>query len=714
MLAKESVATNGCSQCGNNCAAIRCRDCLPCHFLCAECDISRHSNASVLHNRDAMFAGFFEPLPPTTCVVEKALTNCVRFLPIEMPVSICGCPPEALRVIKGKAVALVTINGRYDLNMPELTCEGCQATWTAGLDDLINSGYWPATLHFVTIYETDLFYTFEDMKMASPGMSFQAYLRMLEKRTARFGRISSDSFQKSFFEWASVQSEVDSTCKEEKFICPACTPAMLAVSVDGNRKHYRFKSTARSQERAIFDGVFIAKDEDVTRFVDHIHSKNKHVAGRSNCGGEWSAARETSQRSSSKVDETGLELAVCRHGVLLAALNMFRGEIFAYPMFLQQLLASKHDVTFFCMDVVCKYWPYLQRISTNCPELQPLQNMRPFLSVVHAKAHDFKCEVKWSGTNQEGAGKTLGEEVEQCNAFLSRIAVTTKHMSKAGRNDMLTLLAIRCNQQKCQNLATGLSQRYHKTSKALNIQMGDLETLKAQHQLDEQTVEEFVQEVKEWADGETDHQGTPQALCKKIEDLTSSIKTRAQLLYRKNDSNKGRHRIRRKIKQQKTTLKAMVAEYNSLVPHEQAVCMDSILDTEHPWPWQITQSGSADFSTKKEVFDRVMGVRRLQEEKKILVKEMKQHWESLKAHARVLSELSQHQSEDTIQRHLTEKATKGHTCLILRKQWEMRELQRHIRKHYLHVLSSADDIMDTIDSSDEFDISSEDSESDAM
>lgn len=31
--------------------------------------------------------------------------------------------------------------------------------------------------------------------------------------------------------------------------------------------------------------------------------------------------------------------------------------------------------------------------------------------------------------------------------------------------------------------------------------MGDLETLKAQHHLDEQTVEEFVQEVKEWADG---------------------------------------------------------------------------------------------------------------------------------------------------------------------------------------------------------------------
>ena len=44
-------------------------------------------------------------------------------------------------------------------------------------------------------------------------------------------------------------------------------------------------------------------------------------------------------------------------------------------------------------------------------------------------------QVKWSGQYQEGAGLTLGEEVEQCNAFLSRIGVTTKHMSKAGETD---------------------------------------------------------------------------------------------------------------------------------------------------------------------------------------------------------------------------------------------------------------------------------------
>ncbi|KAI7809413.1 hypothetical protein IRJ41_007423 [Triplophysa rosa] len=243
--------------------------------------------------------------------------------------------------------------------------------------------------------------------MAAPGMSSQAFLRMLDQRTVRFGRtgkVIADSFRKSFLEWEAVRFEMDKVIREDHFNCPACTPNMLAVSVDGNRKHYRFKSAARSEEQAIFNGVFIAKDDDVARFVDYVHSSTSHVSGRGVCGGQWSAARETSQKSSSKVDEEGLELAVCRHGVLLCALNMFRGEVFAYPLYLQKKMACK-PVKFFAMDVACKYWPYLQRVSERCPELQDLLSMKPFLSVFHAKAHDFKCEVKWSGAYQEGAGQ---------------------------------------------------------------------------------------------------------------------------------------------------------------------------------------------------------------------------------------------------------------------------------------------------------------------
>lgn len=71
---------------------------------------------------------------------------------------------------------------------------------------------------------------------------------------------------------------------------------------------------------------------------------------------------------------------------------MFRGEIYAYPLYLQKELCTE-NATFFCADIMCKYWPYLIKVCQACPELRNLLNMKPFLSVMHAKVHGIKCEV---------------------------------------------------------------------------------------------------------------------------------------------------------------------------------------------------------------------------------------------------------------------------------------------------------------------------------
>ncbi|XP_026016988.1 uncharacterized protein LOC113018143 isoform X4 [Astatotilapia calliptera] len=144
-------------------------------------------------------------------------------------------------------------------------------------------------------------------------MSLKAFVKVLDERTAHFGRtgrISADAFSKSFLEWSAVKCEVDRMCKEPCFSCPTCTPDMLAVSVDGNCKLYRFQSNASTSEQGNFEGVFIEKDEEVAEFVKYIQ----------------------------------------RH--------------------------------------------------TN--------------------------DIKWGGAFQDGAGSTVGEEVEQVNSFLSRAAITTK------------------------------------------------------------------------------------------------------------------------------------------------------------------------------------------------------------------------------------------------------------------------------------------------
>lgn len=112
------------------------------------------------------------------------------------------------------------------------------------------------------------------------------------------------------------------------------------------------------------------------------------------CGkSRWTAARETAKKSGSKVDEEGVEVAVCRHGMLFKALNMFRGEIFAYPLFLQKELDKTYNIGFICTDIMCKYYPYLQKVCETFPELVPLLKHKPFLSVMHAKGHSGKCEV---------------------------------------------------------------------------------------------------------------------------------------------------------------------------------------------------------------------------------------------------------------------------------------------------------------------------------
>ncbi|KAI9525158.1 hypothetical protein NQZ68_009356 [Dissostichus eleginoides] len=223
-------------------------------------------------------------------------------------------------------------------------------------------------------------------------------------------------------------------------------------------------------------------------------------------------------------------------------------------------------VKFFAMDVACKYWPYMEKAASVLPALQELTTMKPFLSVMHARAHATKCEIKWSGKNQEGAGMTAGEEVEQVNSYLSRCALTTKYMSKAARLDMLTVHAMGWNRKKGDSLHQALSTRYVTTSKRLLEETASLEELKTElHCVSGDMVSTWISDVKEWA----------------------------------SDSSKLRHRLRRKLADYKKRLKQEILKYNQLV-HDSARGID-VAAVEHSlsggsimsalWPWEVHGMG---------------------------------------------------------------------------------------------------------------------------
>ena len=93
----------------------------------------------------------------------------------------------------------------------------------------------------------------------------------------------------------------------------------------------------------------------------------------------WEAASNVA-RWKAQLDKTGLYLSSCRHQVTQKTLNMYRGEIYAYPLFLRQHFQTPKPVMFFLQDVICKYWPWLNHVNKKLASAT-----KPALSVMHGK-----------------------------------------------------------------------------------------------------------------------------------------------------------------------------------------------------------------------------------------------------------------------------------------------------------------------------------------
>ncbi|XP_041853859.1 uncharacterized protein LOC121648024 [Melanotaenia boesemani] len=199
-----------------------------------------------------MIDHFYKHIPPTSLVKMDESGHCelveqVCMLPILPPTQICSCGPDQEYTISpGKQTVLVTINGPYNLCLPAVYCPHCSCKWTPGISDLISSRYWPATASCQMLFKFDVFASFEQMKLASPATSQKAFIRMLEHRahcTGRNGSICGDTFHRVYREFAFCNWKKEHLCQVEPFKCPACTPDMLAIAADGNRKQYCFKKS---------------------------------------------------------------------------------------------------------------------------------------------------------------------------------------------------------------------------------------------------------------------------------------------------------------------------------------------------------------------------------------------------------------------------------------------------------------------------------------
>ena len=105
------------------------------------------------------------------------------------------------------------------------------------------------------------------------------------------------------------------------------------------------------------------------------------------CGGDWAVARNTSRKKRS-IDVTGLEVMSCRHQFGLKGLNMKRGELYAYALYLIKYHMIPNKVEFVFADIMCKLWKFFVRVEPGLSS-----SIKGALSVMHAKGHGLDCQV---------------------------------------------------------------------------------------------------------------------------------------------------------------------------------------------------------------------------------------------------------------------------------------------------------------------------------
>ncbi|KAL0150725.1 hypothetical protein M9458_051198, partial [Cirrhinus mrigala] len=121
-------------------------------------------------------------------------------------------------------------------------------------------------------------------------------------------------------------------------------------------------------------------------------------------------------------------------------------------------------------------------------------------------------------------------------------------------------------------------------------------------------------------------------------------------------SNKIRQMRRRKLGDEKRKLFEAIKQYNEQVPEEEGIneeMVESRLSVVgHAsgeeiliWPWEVHSTESTNILTKKKIFDAYMSKMRLQEEKILILREMRQHCTYLRGLADSIRKLIAEMSE---------------------------------------------------------------------
>ncbi|XP_069176405.1 uncharacterized protein [Procambarus clarkii] len=513
----------------------------------------------------------------------------------------------------------VPVEGRYDLYLPIFECQECGYSLPADAKMLYDGGYFCSSARKSnTFFSTKLLNNWHFLKRNSPGLSMKSLLIALQalgSRNGRDGCINFEAAKRTFQEWRFMQYELANVQSYNKNVCPACHTNPFAIHIDGNKKLFRYEKVGRGLRESYYSESVFAADNDVTNHLNHIESlKTKNSQ---NCGVSlWKAARNEPYTHKS-LDQTGISLASCRHGVILKMCNMTRGEVFGYAHYLH--INYFKSAKYICQDIICQYWPWALKIQEKNKKFT-LLGTKPFLGVLHAKAHAWYCQVLYGGRWQHGSGLTTGEETEQIFSYMSRYNSTTKNMLKAEREEELSESSFFWNQRKHDSLAHVLASRFCKAKEAAELIRKELADLS----LDEKQLLIWIAELTNLAQSLNKRSVSQNDVQNGIELVCDSIRTKKSQISGVAASSKMRSRYRAKIEADKKKLRELIAVYNE--DNTEKLSVEIAEEGNFPWYNDTPQpTDNVTLQDKRNAAEKLHMYNRTMEEQNVIQLEMKSY-----------------------------------------------------------------------------------------
>ncbi|KIJ57766.1 hypothetical protein HYDPIDRAFT_34807 [Hydnomerulius pinastri MD-312] len=304
--------------------------------------------------------------------------------------------------------------------------------------------------------------------LRSPHFSIQAFVKTLcDLHGVTFHRVLSRQFSIAFDVYLQICSEVDKLVSQVlhrdsadwrlKHVCPACTYTLnseaplkfkLLYAMDGNDSLKRI--IRRSPEiggddtaarpscelptyQVVSSGLYLPRDY-VNQFGKDVPTEDTSTDNEKKdenpCAGRWKNMDDQKTKKTWGVyDETGIFLAVCRHGMSLLIADMVQsGELAKYPLaVVNKLINTFGSDLGGSYDIGCQFSTTLANSSIG--PLAQSSRHSCLVGAFHGHAHRRLCQLSHLTLYTEGLGLKDLETCEHTFSKSNALASTVRHSS---------------------------------------------------------------------------------------------------------------------------------------------------------------------------------------------------------------------------------------------------------------------------------------------